>query len=82
MKRISPLIIAVALGSSALLGFSVAPVLANNNNKKSSANTTPIECSYPNAAANHPDWFAVGGQCELTYPQTNKQNNDSVFGNP
>ena len=78
MKRTSPLIIAIALGSSALLGFSVAPALADNNN----GNSTPIECSYANAAANHPDWFAVGGQCELTYPQTNKQNNDSVFGNP
>ena len=72
MKRISPLLIAVALGSSALLGFSVAPVLADS---------TPIECSYPNAVANHPDWFAVGGQCEVTYNHVNNHRNDGAFSN-
>ena len=60
MKRISPLIIALALGTSALFGLSVAPAMANQR---------PIECSYPNASTDHPEWFAVGGQCEVSYPQ-------------
>ena len=67
MKRISPLIIAVALGSSALFGLSVAPAMADQK---------PAECSYPNASAQHPDWFAVGGQCEITYPHANNHNGE------
>jgi hypothetical protein len=63
MKKLSTLVIVAALGSTALLGFSIVPAAATQG-----GGIIPSVCADPATKTAHPDWYRDGGYCMI--PET------------
>ena len=58
MKKFSALILVTAIGSTALLGFSIVPAAATQG-----GGVIPSVCAKADTKTQHPDWYRDGGYC-------------------
>ena len=61
MKKLSTMVIVAALGSTALLGFGIAPAAATV-----AGGIIPSTCASAATKAAHPDWYRDGGYCTIS----------------